>query len=182
MTDKENKPLVQLDNVKSQKIKNLPYSTAEQKALHDILHKAYPIIDSNNIKPLAIGIFKELQEKSGLPKERLKAFLKWYCGLKYQSVLKVGEPRYNLKGEIVGEVTLQHETFSQNQIDNKNLNFVIDRLFFILVAKAETTKLDNLFKAGFRSSGKIDLITLAKKLTSKSDDILDILSNYDLTN
>ena len=180
MTDKENKLPAQSDNVKSQKIKNLPYSTAEQKALHDILHKAYPIIDSNNIKPLAVGIFKELQEKSGLPKERLKAFLKWYCGLKYLSVLKVGEPRYNLKGEIVGEVTLQHETFTQNQIDNKNLNFVIDRLFFILVAKAERTKLDNLFKAGFRPSGKIDLITLAKKLTTKSDDILQILSNYDL--
>lgn len=179
MTDKKTEtPTIKFDKSETNKVKKLTYSTTEQKALHDILHKAYPIIDSNNIKPLAVGIFKELQEKSGLPKEKLKAFLKWYCGLKYQGVLKVGEPRYKLNGEIVGEVTLQHETFTQNQIDNRNLNFVIDRLFFILVAKAERTKLDNLFKAGFRPSGKIDLITLAKKLTTKSDDILQILSNY----
>jgi sRNA-binding protein len=180
MTNTQTKTSAQPNSTKGQKIKTPPYSTAEQKALHDILQKAYPVIDSKNLKPLAIGIFKELQEKSGLEKKRLEAFFNWYCGPKYQSILKAGEPRYNLNNEIVGEVTLEEETHTTNQLEKRNLNFVIDRLFVILVAKGETEKLQKLFQAGFKPSNKVDLINLAKKLTTKSDDVLNILSKYNL--
>ena len=75
MVDKENEISINADVLKEEKVKSFPYSTSEQKALHDILHKTYPIIDSTNIKPLAIGFLKELEEKTGLSKERLKSFL-----------------------------------------------------------------------------------------------------------
>jgi len=181
MSDKENEvPTIKLDSVEAKKGNNTPYSTAEQKALHDILHKTYPIIDSNNIKPLAIGFLEELIEKTGLSKERLKTFLKWYCGSKYQTVLKAGEPRYNLSGQPVENVTTEDEIFAQIKLDNRDIYFIIDKLFFLLVGKKDAKRLESFLQAGFRPSKKIDLTTLAKNLTSKNEDVLNILSAYEL--
>ena len=181
MTDKENEiPTIKLDSVETKKGNKPSYSISEQKALHDILHKTYPIIDSDNIKPLAIGFLEELQEKTGLSKEKLKTFLKWYCGSKYQTVLKAGEPRYNLSGEPVENVTIQDELFAQAKLDNKDIYFIIDKLFLLLVGKKDVKRLESFLQAGFRPSKKVDLITSAKKLTSKSEDILNVLSAYDL--
>jgi len=51
MTDKENEiPTIKLDSVETKKGNKPSYNISEQKALHDILHKTYPIIDSDNIK------------------------------------------------------------------------------------------------------------------------------------
>lgn len=180
MTNKEKELPKDSDSKQIEKIKNHPYSSEEQKALHDILHKTYPIINAKNPKPLAIGIFKDLQEKSGLPKERLQAFFKWYCGRKYRTTLKAGQPRYNLNGEIVGEVTPEQEVFFYEKFDVKNLTFILDRLFFILVAKGQVERLSNLLQAGFKPSKNVDLVTLAKKLNTHSEEILNVLTEYNL--
>ena len=47
--------------------------------------------------------------------------------------MKAEEPRYNLNGEIVGEVTTSEAHYAQLKLNNKNSGFVLDRLFFTLV-------------------------------------------------
>lgn len=172
MFDKENEILKEeLVSQETNTVKNLVYSTEEQKALHDILNKTYPIINSNNIKPLSIGFIKELQEKTGLSKERLKGFLRWYCGSKYQKILKAGELRYNLNGEIVGEVSISEEHYAQLKLNSNNSYYVLDRLFIILINDKDLKKLEALLKAGFRPS---------KNLLSENLDILNLLVKYDI--
>ena len=89
--------------------------------LYKIFNKSYPIIDNNDKKLLSIGFKNELQEATGLSKQMIKNFLKWYCNIEYRKLVKAGESRYNLKGEIVGIVTEDEEEHANKKIDHHKL-------------------------------------------------------------
>lgn len=73
------------------------------------LQTKYPNCFTRPVKPLAIGIYKELLgecEELGISGVQLKSFFKAYCkNSKYRELIVVGAERVGLKGKVTSLVT-----------------------------------------------------------------------------
>lgn len=81
---------------------------AEYHRLLKLVQEKYPTTFpiGPSIKILAIGIHIELAEQLAIPKTLVRKFLRKYCGTrKYRETTQLGTKRYNLAGDVVGEVT-----------------------------------------------------------------------------
>jgi hypothetical protein len=73
-------------------------------ARYKILNEKYPNI-INRKTVLSRNITPEIKEALGISEQEADDFCRWYKGIKYKELLVEGADRYNLKGEITGQVT-----------------------------------------------------------------------------
>ena len=74
--------------------------------LHEVNRRYSRLFVGKEVKPLAIGIHKEIQDKLKWDNETTKFFFKTYTRTKkYKAALVEGAKRYDIQGKAFGEVT-----------------------------------------------------------------------------
>ncbi|MBL0941813.1 MAG: ProQ/FinO family protein, partial [Alphaproteobacteria bacterium] len=92
----------------------------ELKPILSMLCERYPQAFSlKNPKPLKVGIVKDLQKplKDEYSKSKLQKALGYYIyNSRYQKALAIQDHRYNLQGQIEGEVAEEHKARAHAQL------------------------------------------------------------------
>lgn len=72
------------------------------------------VFDKDNPKPLCIGVNKQVEQATGLPRNIVKACLSvWVNRVEYLDAVIYGDYRYNSKGFPVGCISHEDKCFSQ---------------------------------------------------------------------
>lgn len=101
----------------------------ESKQILKLLQTKYPLCFSIPVKPLAIGISKEVieLEKDNFSKQQIRRFFRRYCSdYRYKKLLVEGAQRFNLDGTPAALVTKEEvPPRLTNSLTLKNLKFLI---------------------------------------------------------
>jgi hypothetical protein len=91
-------------------------------SIYKRLHKQFPeVINMEKPVLLALGIRKEMSQKTGISITILKRWIAWYCyKSNYYSLHKLGAVRFNLDGSEAGRVTENHQENIDKKLEKKN--------------------------------------------------------------